>query len=50
MLLYLHVCVYTSVINEYHMHAGSHGDQKRALDSPEPEVQIVVRCHVGAGN
>lgn len=29
---------------------GTHGDQKRALDLPELELQRTVSCHVHAGN
>lgn len=34
----------------HHVHAGSLGGQKRALNSLELELQAVVSHHVGAGN
>lgn len=34
----------------HHMHAGVLRSQKRISDLPEPELLMVVRCHVGPGN
>lgn len=42
-----HVCKWFAWM--YGMH-GTHGDQKRALDLPELELQRTVSCHVHAGN
>lgn len=40
-MFYLHVCLCFA--------GGVHGDQKKALDALELELEIVVSHHVGAG-
>ena len=34
----------------YHIVPGTQGGQKRASDPLEQKLQMVVSCHVGAGN
>jgi hypothetical protein len=41
--IYLHICMCITCM------PGFHGDQKRASDPLEPELQMVVSHHVGAG-
>lgn len=34
----------------HHVHSDAQGDQKKALDFLELELQTVATCHVAAGN
>ena len=46
-LIISHIWVFCLNVYMYYMHAVTYGDQKRAGDPPELELQMVARYHVG---
>lgn len=44
------MCVPECIMCMYHMGTKALRGQKKALDPLEPELEMVVRCYVGAGN
>lgn len=46
-LFYVYVCMFHELMYILYV-AGAHGHQKRASDSLEMGLQMLVRCHMGA--
>ena len=44
------MCTWPSWTSVYHLRIDAHRGQKRALDRPALQLQMVESCHVSAGN